>query len=529
LAVMVSGSFAPLTSSSGLPAAEEEISPHLSCAKVPCARQADIVAGPLLPPLPGIVARKPSPPPLPIGARLVPEPPSDCARQAAQKAALLDEAEEWRRQQQAEQQQEEKECRKKDGEQTEAAAGWALAGLRCAKLVRGEKAFEEAFELSEHELGRGLSGVVWEGLCRRTGRPVAVKAFKTRGMAPKALENLRREVELHSAVDHPGVVSVEAVYESGEEVHIVMEQLEGGEVFSRLVELGRFSEEETARVTVQLLQVLVHLHSKQVMHRDIKPENLIYETTASEHFRLIDFGFAARFDSGGGDLCKERCGTLQYVAPEIIRGCGYNEKVDLWSVGCLVYVLLTGKSLYRGNDQQVMKKVAAGEIDFGKRFKDLTEGAQDLILSLLEWDPVQRPSAAEALRHPWLCYLAPDLLLDSTTDFKEEESATPRTVSASLASTCCSDEGVADSPSDCAATAQVPSEDIARKQEPPLVPATLLQRASGNPKSELAVRTGPSVAVGGSKGPQDAAFRVLASCLADMWTMGLRDLAVICK
>jgi len=260
--------------------------------------------------------------------------------------------------------------------------------------------FESDYELLGAVLGTGASGSVRQARCRHTGRHAAVKSFRVKELPAKTLVNLERELDVHSAMKHPGIVNIQAVYDTEEVVHIVMDELCGGELFDRLLERGRFREEEAARVAIQLLQSVSYLHSQNVMHRDIKPENVMYCSKGGDEVKLIDFGFATRFERH--TKVWQRCGTMQYVAPEVLSGQGYDEKADMWSLGCLCYTLLTMKALYSGDDADVQRKNRLGSIDWSRTFHSLSPEAQDFVLCLLHVDPAGRPSAERALRHPWL-------------------------------------------------------------------------------------------------------------------------------
>jgi len=128
----------------------------------------------------------------------------------------------------------------------------------------------------------------------------------------------------------------------------------------------------------------------------------MYVAKDSPHVKLIDFGFAARLHGKAVQL-QESCGSLQYIAPEIIKKF-YTEKVDVWSIGSTVYTMLTGQPLFRGSEQEVLRKTAAGRPDFSDRFGLLSGSARDFIASLLTVNPEKRLSASEAVTHTWLSF-----------------------------------------------------------------------------------------------------------------------------
>lgn len=258
--------------------------------------------------------------------------------------------------------------------------------------------FEAKYEMLEDVLGEGMSGCVHAALCRETGRRMAVKSY-FKEMSRMDLDHLHCEVEIHAALAHPNVVKLEDVFETKAGTILVMEQLEGGEVFDRLALRGRLAEIEAADVVEQTLQALAYLHAQKVAHRDIKIENLVYTEKGGRQVKVIDFGFAARVGSAGLTV---QCGSFGSVAPEVMSGCPYDERCDLWSTGSIMYELLTGRPLLEGDEIEVMMQTRNFRNHrFGEAFGCLPKDAQDLLCALLHPDPSQRLSAKEALEHPW--------------------------------------------------------------------------------------------------------------------------------
>lgn len=270
-----------------------------------------------------------------------------------------------------------------------------------ATLEDDESKFRERYELLGTVLGSGASGSVVEARCRQTDKRVAVKTYQYSKMKSKDINNMRSEIDVHSGLSHPGVVQLEGVYETRSRTHVVMERLTGGELLDRMLDHGPLPEAEAIDITRQLLQILADLHAKRILHRDIKPENIMYAKRGCRKIKLIDFGYAIRLDSAAKPSAK--CGTLRYVAPEVLRGQPYDDKVDIWSVGSVVYAMLTGRTLFGGDDDEVFLQNKEGRV---KLCEDLlnskSEEARSFLKSLLGVDPLARPSAVEALAHPWL-------------------------------------------------------------------------------------------------------------------------------
>jgi len=254
-------------------------------------------------------------------------------------------------------------------------------------------------------LGSGASGPVHRA--RRGVRQFAVKSFKKRTMQPEEKIELRREVEVYLKLDHPHVARLEDVYETGKELHLVMELCSGGELYDRLTELIKkrrsYNEIDAARTTRQMLLAVAYLHAHNIIHRDLKLENFLYERADSDHLKLIDFGFAKYHNLG--EKMSRSCGSLHYIAPEVLAK-NYDEKADLWSLGVIVYMLVTGQPPFFGStDSKCLNRIQKGEPCYSQAWKMISPGAQNFVLKLLTVDPKLRPSAAEALKEPWLCTL----------------------------------------------------------------------------------------------------------------------------
>jgi calcium-dependent protein kinase len=181
-------------------------------------------------------------------------------------------------------------------------------------------------------------------------------------------------------------------------MHLVMECLAGGELFERLVKRGCFGDSEAAGLMEQMLLAVAHMHARGVIHRDLKPENMLFEDVGSDHLKIIDFGFASR----PGDNIESVSGTLDYLAPEAFDLI-VSTKSDVWSLGVIAYMLLTGRSPWHTRVDMTLNMIQAGKPNFsGKHFDALSPSAKDFVKQLLSFDPAARPSAVEALQHPWI-------------------------------------------------------------------------------------------------------------------------------
>lgn len=273
-------------------------------------------------------------------------------------------------------------------------------GELVAEGISANGRFEEHFALLPQILGAGAFATVRVAIRRHSCARVAVKSLTKEGLSASDWENLRREVHVHASLDHPNIVRLERVFESSNVVHLVMEVLSGGDLFNRVLQTTGLAEPESARVSAQLLRALAYLHTRCIAHLDVKLENVVYEAHGSKRVKLIDFGFATAFKPG--ELLQRKCGSAQYAAPEIFSNDSYDEKVDLWSLGSVVYCMLLATPLYSGSHSELAWKHQVGRVDYAPGFTRLSSRAQDFVRSLLTVEPEDRASAEEALEHRWL-------------------------------------------------------------------------------------------------------------------------------
>lgn len=253
------------------------------------------------------------------------------------------------------------------------------------------------------ELGTGFNGTVFVGKSRASGEEVAVKPFKLFGLRKEEKRMLRNEVELFLGMDHPHIAILKDVYESHAELSLVMEHLEGGELFDRISMIKSFSEHEAAHTASMILLAVRYLHEKHIVHRDLKLENFLYATKEHKWLKLIDFGFSRHHREGAKKMTLG-CGTSAYMAPEVVdMGVGYDSQCDLWSMGVVVFILLMGYMPFSGGDLEVQRKIKVGDMLIKEEtWGGLTEEAKSFVLGLLVVDPSKRMTASQALEHPWV-------------------------------------------------------------------------------------------------------------------------------
>lgn len=266
------------------------------------------------------------------------------------------------------------------------------------------QSFDADYRLQSKVLGRGAAGLVRRAVCRQTGRKVAVKSYDKRQIRDSGMWPLvKRELDIHQGLaPHRGIVQLADVYETEDCVHMVMEELLGGELYTRVSETGPLCEPDAAYLAQQVLEAVAYLHAQQVVHRDIKMENIVYKQRKGRTVKLIDFGASAVLE--GDQTLSEAVGTPGCAAPEVLAPCGaYDGKADLWSVGSVFFEVLTAQPAIDGDStEELWRNNRSCRVNYSPNFYLLSSHAQNFLRSLLCADPAGRPSAQEALRHPWL-------------------------------------------------------------------------------------------------------------------------------
>ncbi|KAI9174394.1 hypothetical protein LWI28_016665 [Acer negundo] len=254
------------------------------------------------------------------------------------------------------------------------------------------------------ELGRGEFGITYLCTDRETKTDMACKSISKRKLRTAVdIEDVRREVMIMSTLpDHPNVIKLRATYEDSENVHLVMELCEGGELFDRIVARGHYTERAAAGVARTIMEVVRMCHENGVMHRDLKPENfLLANKKESSPLKAIDFGLSVFFKPG--ERFSEIVGSPYYMAPEVLKR-NYGPEVDVWSAGVILYILLCGvPPFWAETEQGVALAILRGIIDFKREpWPQISESAKNLVRSMLEQDTTKRLTAQQVLEHPWL-------------------------------------------------------------------------------------------------------------------------------
>ncbi|XP_045502456.1 serine/threonine-protein kinase D1 [Colias croceus] len=251
-------------------------------------------------------------------------------------------------------------------------------------------------------LGSGQFGIVYAGLHRDTARPVAIKVIDKLRFPTKQEAQLKNEVAILQNLSHPGVVNLERMFETPERIFVVMERLRGDMLEMILShERGRLPERITKFVVAQILVALKHLHEKNIVHCDLKPENVLL--SSDEQFpqvKLCDFGFARII--GEKSFRRSVVGTPAYLAPEVLRNKGYNRSLDMWSVGVIVYVSLSGTFPFN-EDEDIHEQIQNAAFMYPPSpWSEISAEAIDLINNLLQVKQRKRLSVDKCAAHAWL-------------------------------------------------------------------------------------------------------------------------------
>ena len=258
--------------------------------------------------------------------------------------------------------------------------------------------FEEVKEGSMRILGKGSYGEVRLVQHKATGHYYAIKQISKKALSRRgSLHVLLREVEIHKKIQHPFIIRLFHHFEDKENVHILLEYASKGSLF-RVIRRHRGLPEHIAwHYFTQTVVALKHLHDNDIIHRDIKPENLLLDN--KDNIKICDFGWCVE----GNETRNTFCGTLDYMAPEMILGEGHSFPVDYWAVGVLLFELLHGYAPFRGvRDSDKCTQIMKTQINFGK----ISEKAQELIKLLVRKVPEERLDFEGVLRHPWVTKFA---------------------------------------------------------------------------------------------------------------------------
>ncbi|KAK5867366.1 hypothetical protein PBY51_011866 [Eleginops maclovinus] len=279
---------------------------------------------------------------------------------------------------------------------------------------------DDFYEIGE-ELGSGQFAIVKRCIEKSTGVEYAAKFIKKRQSRASRRgvkrEEIEREVDILQQLQHNNIVSLHDVYENRTDVVLILELVSGGELFDFLAQKESLSEEEATQFIKQILDGVQYLHSKRIVHFDLKPENvmLLDRNLRLPRIKIIDFGLAHKIEAGAD--FKNIFGTPEFVAPEIVNYEQLGLEADMWSIGVITYILLSGASPFLGDTkQETLGNISAMDYEFDQElFSNTSELAKSFISQLLVKDTRKRMTIQEALNHHWI----------KSCDYMEEESTAP--------------------------------------------------------------------------------------------------------
>ncbi|XP_028832468.1 myosin light chain kinase 2, skeletal/cardiac muscle isoform X2 [Denticeps clupeoides] len=250
-------------------------------------------------------------------------------------------------------------------------------------------------------LGGGRFGQVHKCMENSSGLTLAAKIIKAR--TPKEKEMVKNEIQVMNQLDHANLIQLYAAYESRNDIILVLEYVDGGELFDRIIDENyTLRELDTVLFIRQICEGLRHMHKMYILHLDLKPENILCISRATNKIKIIDFGLARKYQPR--EKLRINFGTPEFLAPEVINYDFVSFNTDMWSLGVITYMLLSGLSPFLGDDDnETLNNILACQWNFEEEeFTDISNEAKDFISKLLIYNKSWRIGAAEALRHPWL-------------------------------------------------------------------------------------------------------------------------------
>jgi calcium/calmodulin-dependent protein kinase I len=263
--------------------------------------------------------------------------------------------------------------------------------------------FHDTYQLGP-KLGAGAFSVVHEATQKEAPHTsYAVKIIERARLSRKQLIGFKNEVQILADLQHPNIIYFHELYKAPQYFFVVLEKLQGGELFDRLCEKHSYTELEARNVCKTIFQAMAYCHAQGVAHRDLKPENLLLKDSWNDaQLKIADFGFAKRVERPNS--LTTRCGSPAYTAPEIINYQPYDQRADNWSLGVILFTILGGyPPFYENTVHETFQQIRQCNYQFHPSFWDgISRDAKHLIKALLTLNPEWRCTAQEALQHPWM-------------------------------------------------------------------------------------------------------------------------------
>ncbi|OMJ69279.1 hypothetical protein SteCoe_33035 [Stentor coeruleus] len=291
--------------------------------------------------------------------------------------------------------------------------------LRFLLNASNQKRFKEFYTLGV-KIGRGKFSEVYQCTENSTYKKWAVKVITKSKLTLLEKELIQSEINILKIVNHPGVIKIKEIFDSKKRILIVMELIEGGELFDKVVSKKVFSEYSASKIIKQMLEAIDYLHDLGIVHRDLKPENILLNDSSDiPCVKVADFGLSKL--TGPNDIQNLACGTLGYVAPEVLSQTGYNHKADIWSIGIIAYLLLRGRLPFDHKEKQILIDLTLkAYVNYEEPYwKSFTPFALDFLKKTIMKNPDERLSSKNALNHQWIKNA--DVLIPRAIDKKKME------------------------------------------------------------------------------------------------------------
>lgn len=269
-------------------------------------------------------------------------------------------------------------------------------------VIKNKNKITSEYKVFTPPIGKGAYGEVRKALHLKTNAYRAIKMVSKKDLSMIDKKHILKEITVLRQMDHPHIVKVYEFFETDFYYHIVMEFLEGHELYNTLVgDNFTYNERTICKIMQQLLSAVQFMHNNGIMHRDLKSENIIHN---GKHVVIIDFGTSKNISASKKH--KQFTGTSLYIAPEVIKG-SYTEKCDIWSLGIIMYIMLSGEAPFKGKDNEIFANVLSQNYSIPiEEIPHISELAKDMLKQVLTFDYLKRPSAAELLEHEWFKQLS---------------------------------------------------------------------------------------------------------------------------
>ncbi|CAK94607.1 unnamed protein product (macronuclear) [Paramecium tetraurelia] len=280
-----------------------------------------------------------------------------------------------------------------------------ITSIDVENIIPNTKEFFEDYEIHER-LGEGCLGLVKRIVQKNTGLEFAVKIVATQD--DEIIRNMIIEFKRLVQLSHDNIVKAYKMYldfdtgfQSESQAFVVMELIHGKEMFEVISEAGHYSEDDAKELFKQLLSAIEYMHRHGICHRDLKPNNILCLQGKAFQIKVTDFN-VSKFNTEKIEMWTYT-GTVAFSAPEIFTGEGYNQMVDMWSAGCILYSMLSGQLPFNADYlNDLVENIKLAKYDFPEEiFSEVSAEAKDLIQLLLKKDPQERPYPDHALGHSW--------------------------------------------------------------------------------------------------------------------------------